>query len=611
MVFPLDIRVFRTKPKFSTMRFSDSRFRHWFLSLLLANLMLLPSGSYAQPYQINDLIPDAPIERRFEATTYQLKQFTDEIVVLGFFTQWCGSCRRALEALVPTLAQRNNRNRHDIPIRLIGVNLDPEEPSLTDVFIQDIGLEFVADDFDRVLWDAFTEATTIPLFAVINGVPRSPSHRQWELVHRQLGLSEPAAFMAVLDTIEPSQTLPPRTNPFADLPADGYGWRESDWFGRFNDRRFPWIFHETHEWLYLARQSEPNNIYAYDQALGWINMSRADHPQLFSFSRNSWLATDPTPNPERQLFDQTAAEWLTFPTERQAQPGGRNGFLFSNALIPRHEIRSGGPPRDGIPAILEPKFVSPTEADTFMRDKDVVISVTHAGETRAYPFRILNWHEVVNDTIGDLHFAASYCPLCGTAISFNRTVNGRILTFGVSGLLYLDNVLMYDHQSESLWSQLFLQGVTGPQFGTPLDFVPSTQLLYGSWKALFPEGRVLSTDTGHTRNYDINPYARYFENPNPLFPVGDIRNDLEAKAWVYGVLVGDRAIAFSRDNLPSGQAFELDFNGQTLAINYDENAQRIDVTESQSGVPLTGLWSFWFAWQAFHPETELWTGNPQ
>lgn len=594
-------------PHFRSHRRSHRRF----LGSLLALLFLLSSKSHAQPYQIKDLIPDTPIERRFEETPYQLKQFADEIIVLGFFTQWCGSCRRALEALIPALTQRNNRNLHDIKIRLIAVNLEPEDPSLTDAFIQDLGIEFVADDFDRTLWDAFTEATTIPLFIVINGVPQSPSHRQWELVHRQLGIADPAEFMAVLDSIEPSQAQPSHTNPFSDQPADGYGWRESDWFGRFNDRLFPWIFHETHEWLYLARQSQPNQVYAYDPALGWLTMSRDANDQLFSFTRNSWLALDPTETPGRQLFDQTAEEWLTFPTEREAQPGGRNGFLFTNALIPSREIRSGGPPRDGIPAILEPKFVSPTEADTFMRDDDVVLSVTHEGETRAYPFRILNWHEIVNDQIGDLHFAATYCPLCGTAISFNRTVNGQIHTFGVSGLLYLDNVLMYDHQTESLWSQLFLQGVTGPQFGTPLDFVPSTQLLYGSWKDLFPEGRVLSTETGHTRNYNVNPYARYFENPNPLFPVGDIRNDLEPKAWVYGVLVGNQPIAFAREDLPSDQQFELDFNGQTIAISYDDNAQRIDVTEPETGNPLPGLWSFWFAWQAFHPETELWTGNPK
>ena len=320
---------------------------------------------------------------------------------------------------------------------------------------------------------------------------------------------------------------------------------------------------------------------------------------------------DPLSSDTREFFDQSAGEWLSFPTENEAQPGGRNGFQYTNALIPISEIRSGGPPRDGIPALSNPSFVTQFEAASYMKDDDVVISVTHDNETRAYPFRILNWHEIVNDQIGDLHFAATYCPLCGTAIVFNRTVNDRILSFGVSGLLYLDNVLMYDHQTESLWSQLFLQSVTGSQFGTPLPFVPSAQMLYKSWREKFPEGKVLSDDTGHNRNYNVDPYADYFQNPDPLFPVGDIRNDLETKAWVYGVLVDDFPIGFARDKLPSGQAFELTVNGSQITILYDESSQNIQVTDTETGQPLTGLWSFWFAWQAFHPETDLWIGADQ
>jgi len=122
---------------------------------------------------------------------------------------------------------------------------------------------------------------------------------------------------------------------------------------------------------------------------------------------------------------------------------------------------------------------------------------------------------------------------------------------------------------------------------------------------------VLSNITGHNRNYNVDPYANYFLDPSPLFPVGDIRNDLEPKAWVYGVLVDDFPIAFARDQLPSGQLFEETVNGKQIAILYDESSQNIQVTDPETGQQLTGLWSFWFAWQAFHPTTELWIGETQ
>ena len=577
----------------------------WLLSLTFT--AFLPAT--AQPYINNDLTPNFSFHARNNTNAPDLKSFDGDIVILAFFTQWCQSCRRALELLNSELSAAEFRNQAGVPIRLIGVNLESELPDATDQFVMDAGLDYVVDDFEQEIWDRFTEALSIPLFIVINGVPNSPSNRQWEVVHKQIGLSDSAELMSVLDGIAGSAPQAPRINPFADLNPEPHGWREVPWFGRFNDKKYPWIYHQDHGWLYIARQSTREEIYAYDSNIGWLFFARNETPNTFSFTRNTWLRHDSTRGPERQFFDPTVNNWLTFPNERVPDPGGRNGFIYTNAQIPTDQILSGGPPRDGIPAILEPKFVSQEAAAEFMEDDDVVISVTHDGETRAYPFRILNWHEIVNDHIGDLHFAATYCPLCGTAIVFDRRVNDRLLTFGVSGLLYLDNVLMYDHQTESLWSQLFLQGVTGPQFGTPLTFVPSQQLLYRQWRERYPDGRVLSTETGHDRDYSIDPYARYFLNPDPLFPVGDIRNDLEAKAWVFGVIANGKPIAFARDFLPSGESLQLTFNEVEIDVIYDAEAQNILVTDRTTGEQLTGLWSFWFAWQAFHPETELWIGN--
>ena len=586
------------------------RYQLW-LAIAVGLALLLKVRTEAQPYLIGDLTPNIAFNPRNSEASLSLKYNSDQIVILAFFTQWCRSCRTTLGTLTSGLTQRENENSNGLPISLISVNLEPESPELTDQFIMDLDLKVVIDDFELELWNAFSESNGIPLLVVINGVERSPSHREWEVVHKELGTIESDRFFEILDTIHPREVSLPLNNPFTGIATDPFGWKEISWFGRFNDTYFPWIHHEKHEWLYVSRQSSATEIVGYQSATGWLSFAASSSPQVFNFARNTWMQPDTHAMGAREFYDQSAGEWLSFPTEREPQPGGRNGFQYTNALIPTSEIRSGGPPRDGIPALTDPAFVSQFEAASYMKDDDVVISVTHDNETRAYPFRILNWHEIVNDQIGDLNFAATYCPLCGTAIVFDRKVNDRILTFGVSGLLYLDNVLMYDHQTESLWSQLFLQSVTGSQFGTPLTFVPSDQMLYKSWREKFPQGSVLSNRTGHNRNYDVDPYADYFQDPAPLFPVGDIRNDLEPKAWVYGVLVDDFPIAFARDQLPSDQLFEETVNGKQVAILYDEPSQNIQVTDPETGQQLTGLWSFWFAWQAFHPETDLWIGDTQ
>jgi len=138
----------------------------------------------------------------------------------------------------------------------------------------------------------------------------------------------------------------------------------------------------------------------------------------------------------------------------------RNGFDLSNALVPVEEIHAGGPPRDGIPSIDEPRF-QPAGEIRFLSDSDLVFGVGEGRDRRAYPLRILVWHELVNDVVGGRPLVISYCPLCGTAMAFDRRVRGRTLTFGVSGLLYQSDVLMYDRETESLWTQLGMEGVSG------------------------------------------------------------------------------------------------------------------------------------------------------
>jgi hypothetical protein len=155
-----------------------------------------------------------------------------------------------------------------------------------------------------------------------------------------------------------------------------------------------------------------------------------------------------------------------------------NGFRVDGASIPVADIRHGGPPRDGIPAIDEPRFVSAAEA-RFLKPDDRVVGVVRGGVARAYPIAILNWHEVVNDRFGDEAVAVTFCPLCGTAMVFAAEAGGRQLQFGVSGLLYNSDVLLYNRQTESLWSQIMAEAVTGPMQGTRLEFLPTAHLATG------------------------------------------------------------------------------------------------------------------------------------
>jgi len=282
----------------------------------------------------------------------------------------------------------------------------------------------------------------------------------------------------------------------------------------------------------------------------------------------------------------------------------RNGFDLSNATIPVAEILGGGPPRDGIPSIDAPKFIRPADA-AFLRDDDIVLSLTRGAATRAYPLRVLVWHEVVNDTLGGEAVAVTYCPLCGTGMVFDRDIGGKVRTFGVSGLLFQSDVLMYDRQRESLWSQLKMQSVSGPDAGTKLRWLPSEHLTWKAWKAKHPAGEVLSTDTGHPRNYDGAAYAEYFAREETMFPVPKTRTEFPNKTWVLGVIVNGKAKAYPVEKLPDGKAVEDKLGGEPVSITFHHAERRPEVRDAK-GQPLPAVMVFWFAWQAFYPGTEIW-----
>lgn len=283
-----------------------------------------------------------------------------------------------------------------------------------------------------------------------------------------------------------------------------------------------------------------------------------------------------------------------------------NNFDVSNATIPKEAIRKGGPPRDGIPAILEPQFEVASDA-TWMREGDVIIGVEDNGVAKAYPLRILVWHELVNDELNGKSVLITYCPLCGTAMVFGRSIGGQDLTFGVSGLLFQSDVLMYDHQTESLWSQLEMSAVSGPMVETPLTWLQSHQMTWAKWKQQHPETLVLSRETGHRRDYSGDPYEGYSKTQQVMFPVPKLRDELARKEWVLGVIVDGTPKAYSIADLKSEKSVIDEVNGAQLRIDWDEEGDHANVRAGDETLPSVRV--FWFAWQAFYPDTLLYTGQ--
>lgn len=275
-------------------------------------------------------------------------------------------------------------------------------------------------------------------------------------------------------------------------------------------------------------------------------------------------------------------------------------FDLSQSSIPRDDIQRGGPPRDGIPALTDPATVEAHEA-TFLKAEDRVLGVTRGGEARAYPIAILNWHEVVNDRLGDVSIAVTYCPLCLTGMVFEAEQHGARTVFGVSGLLYNSDVLLYDRQTESLWSQLRMEAVTGARLGERLIWLPVQHTTWAAWRAAHPETDVLSLETGYQRDYTRDPYASYATSPAVMFPVGHQDARLAPKAWVLGGLLNGEAKAYPLARLTDGAIQDV-LGGQPVQVHYNESARSAWMT-NPTGQQLPTVQAYWFAWVAFYPET--------
>jgi len=302
-----------------------------------------------------------------------------------------------------------------------------------------------------------------------------------------------------------------------------------------------------------------------------------------------------------------------FLSSRTISFSSTNGFDLTNTLIPAENIYHGGPGRDGIPSIDKPKFISASTA-SFLKDNDRILGLQVDGEVRAYPIKILNYHEIVNDTVAGQAVVISYCPLCGSGIAFKTELKHQDTTFGVSGLLYNSDMLLYDRATESLWSQIMGTAISGELKGHKLTMLVLENTTWKKWQNQFPATEVLSTRTGFSRDYSRHPYGDYDINSALYFPVSNTNSRYHPKERVVGLVQGDRSKVWPISELAKQKRaiIEDDFAGQSLTIDYDADSQSAVIYSAEhKQIPSVTL--FWFAWVAFHPDTEVYNspGNKE
>ena len=321
--------------------------------------------------------------------------------------------------------------------------------------------------------------------------------------------------------------------------------------------------------------------------------------------------------------------------------------------IPTERIFDGGPGRDGIPALESPASVSVAQVD-FLDDDSRVLGVEINGEARAYPMIILWWHEIINDDLGGEPLLVTYCPLTGSGVAFDPRVNLEPASvFGVSGLIYENNVMMFDRKTESLWTQLLFGAQCGSLEGAGLFRIPVIETTWGHWRSLYPQTTAVSTNTGVNRPYGPNnPYGGYDspQNTATLFPSSPFSSERLPKELVLGIVDGGPGVAYPLNTLAAmgsvvalnhesargkvlvtyvtsantARAFSRVVDGQELSLTVSDPANLI-LTDGETGStwnwlgqatagPLTGKQLspiedahtiFWFSWSVYHPHTVL------
>jgi hypothetical protein len=330
--------------------------------------------------------------------------------------------------------------------------------------------------------------------------------------------------------------------------------------------------------------------------------------------------------------------------------GGNSNNTGGEWLIPLSEVRDGGPGKDGIPALLSPiKWSVNDPANDYLRESQLVLGYQHEGEICAYPHPILDWHEIINNTVGGQPIAVTYCPLTGTGIGWERIVQGRETTFGVSGLLYNSNLIPYDRNTGSNWSQIRMDCVNGLLIGQEAVVLPLIEMPWGTWKKLFPESKVVSTITGHTRSYGSYPYGSYRTNSSLIFPAQPSDDRLHPKERVLAVIREDLAKVYRFEHFGSGPTVIQDefmnmhlalvgtssdymvaLNaevesgvvlqlrpGETEGILLDEEGNEWNLfgvavsgpRKAQQLKPVKAMMAYWFSIAAFYPKPEIYSAG--
>lgn len=321
-------------------------------------------------------------------------------------------------------------------------------------------------------------------------------------------------------------------------------------------------------------------------------------------------------------------------------------FLLNNT----EEVAIGCSYRDCIPPIEQPNFVSAAQTGEWLEPRERVVGLSHHGAIKAYPLKVLNYHEVVDDTAGETPILLSYCPLCGSALAFRRVHNGQTLTFGVSGLLHHSNLVLYDRETESFWDQITGEAIAGPLVGGRLEPIPVDIVPWSAWKRAYPDTLVLSLDTGYDRPYDQYPYGDYRTSNSVYFNTDFQDSRLHPKDRVIGVALNDRAKAYPQAVLDKHDNRNVihDILGDTPILVVQEPAsrevhvfkRRVDGRELTFRVASGALvdretgsrWTFdgrarggtfqgrqleelaatpvfWFAWATYHPGTALYASQ--
>jgi len=324
-------------------------------------------------------------------------------------------------------------------------------------------------------------------------------------------------------------------------------------------------------------------------------------------------------------------------------------------LIPKDEVIDGGPPPDGIPSIDNPRF-KPARDISYVDSSRLVTAVRIGDTIKAYPHQVMDYHEIVNDNIGQIPYSLTYCPLTGTGIAWKRIIKGATVEYGVSGKLFRNNLIPFDRKTESRYSQMQMRAVHGSRAGTNLTTIPAIQTTWSTWKKMYPNGQVLTTNTGYERDYGGFAYGKDYlhGDSEPLFPIKYPDNRLPNKERVLGIIAGDTTTTASKakayvisgykggihlvtdefdgkmiivaasSNLNFAVAFERRLSDGTLldfsrvddslpVIMEDQEGNRWDIfgyaidgpREDDRLIPIKSYIGYWFAMHDFFPDIKI------